>query len=221
MTSKRILLIKPQSKRNGLFLLVLGLVFMLICFMLNMAYWHLFKLQLTVLMLASFIVVLIGYFKNNEPQISYKLTPETLKYYHRRGQWQLNWSNVLRIGEVNADILGARVRLPYIGIRLTSLESLAQSIPPRLANKLIHEQQELVKLAVKNSQLTLVQGAIHFDGYKFKGQLIKGPVGAWLHQSDNLAIAYGYHLYLPEDSFDRDLDQFLSLLKSCHKYSAK
>ncbi|WOH38279.1 DUF2982 domain-containing protein [Thalassotalea fonticola] len=173
------------------------------------------------LMLASFIVVLIGYFKNNEPKISYELTPKTIKFNHRRGQWQIYWLNVIRIGEVYADIQGERVRLPYLGIRLASIEPLAKSIPPRLANKLIHEQKELVRLAVKNLRLTIEQGAIHFDGFKTKEQLIKGPVGAWLHQSDNLALAYGYHLYLPEDSFDRDIAQFLSLLKSCHTYSAK
>ncbi|WNC70654.1 DUF2982 domain-containing protein [Thalassotalea psychrophila] len=189
--------------------------------MLNLAYWHFFKLQLTALMLASFIVVLIGYFKHNEPNISYELTPKTIKYHHRRGQWQINWADVTRIGEVKADIQGENVLLPYIGIKLSSLEALAKSVAPRLANKLIHEQQELIKLAVKNSQLTMAQGTIHFDGFNIKDKLLTGPVGAWLQQSTNLDIAYGYHVYLPEDSLDRDKEQFLSLLKQCHVYSSQ
>jgi len=221
MDNKSTLIIKPKSKRNGLFILILGLIFMFICFMLNLAYWHLFKLQLTALMLASFIVVLIGYFKNSEPNVSYELTPQTIKYHHRRGEWQINWTDIIRIGGISADIHGEKVRLPYIGIRLSSLESLAKSVPPRLANKLIHEQQELVKLAVKSSQLSVEQGTLSFSEYKTNFKLFKGPVAAWLHQSENLALAYGYHLYLPEDSFDRNQQEFLSLLKQCHTYSAQ
>ncbi|WNC70204.1 DUF2982 domain-containing protein [Thalassotalea nanhaiensis] len=221
MDNKNTLIIKPNSKRNGLFLLTLGLILMLICFMLNLAYWHLFKLQLTALMLASFIVVLIGYFKHSEPSISYKITPQTITYYHRRGKWQINWSDIIRVGVISSEIQGERVRLPYIGIKLTSLEPLATTVTPRLANKLLHEQQELCKLAVQNSQLTIAQAAIHFDGFKTKGSLLKGPVGAWLHQSKNLNLAYGYHVYLPEGSFDRDTDQFVGLLKQCHAYSSQ
>lgn len=221
MDNKTSLIIKPKSKRNGLFLLILGLIFMLICFMLNLAYWHVFKLQLTALMLASFIIVLIGYFKHSEPNISYELTPQIIKYHHRRGEWQINWSDIIRIGEVNAGIQGEKIRLPYLGIRLTSLEPLAKSITPRLANKLIHEQQELIKLAVQNSQLTVQQGAISFSEYKTNFKLFKGPVAAWLQQSENLALAYGYHLYIPEDSFDRSQKEFLSLLKQCQTYSSQ
>ncbi|WP_413702166.1 DUF2982 domain-containing protein [Psychromonas sp. KJ10-10] len=35
-----------------------------------------------------------------------------------------------------------------------------------------------------------------------------------MHRSEQLAKAYGYHLYLPESSLDRDLNHFLELLKS-------
>ena len=125
---------------------------------------------------------------------------------------------MIRIGDIRANVLAEYQHLPYLGIRINSLENIAQSISPRLANKLLHEQQELLLLGVRNQEIDLQNGVINFDPFTLNGVTYKGPVAAWLYRTELLQKAYGYHLFLPESSFDRDLIEFLSLLKECHHY---
>ncbi len=176
-------------------------------------------MQLMLLILASFILVLVGVLKYLEPQTSYRITPIGIIYIHRSGQWQLPWQDIIRIADIYIEVNGEYLQLPYIGIKLKSLENIARSISPRLANKLLHEQKELIFLAVKTEQIKLKRGLINFEPYQLNGVTYKGPVAAWLYRSEQLATAYGYHLYLPESSFDRDLPGFLSLLKRCLDYT--
>lgn len=217
-TAQKIIKIKPKSKRNRLFLLCLGCLLLLGCLVLNQLFWHEYKIQLTLTMFASFMVLLLAIVKYLEPEISYFITPERIVYQHRNGQWRLPWQDIIRIGDINVDVFGEYKQLPYLGIRLNNLESIAQSISPRLANKLIHEQQDLLLLAIKNHEINIEDGVINFEPFHLNGSTYKGPVAAWLYRTEQLATAYGYHLYLPENSFDRDLLDFLSLLKKCQNY---
>lgn len=165
------------------------------------------------------MVLFVGLLKYLEPPVSYFITPESITYYHRSGHWHLPWQDIVRIGYIRADVQGEHIQLPYLGIKVHNLENIAQTVSPRLANKLIHEQQELLLLALKNQEIDLHNGVINFAPFNLNGVIYKGPVAAWLYRTELLHKAYGYHLFLPESSFDRGLTAFLSLLKECFNYT--
>ena len=141
-----------------------------------------------------------------------------IEYCHLNGKWTLRWQDIIRFGEIKADVRGEHTQLPYLGIKLNNLELFAKNISPRLANKLIHEQQELIVLAIINKEISAEEDLINFEPYTLNDVIYKGPIAAWLHRCEQLAKAYGYHLYLPESSLDRDIKHFLRLLKECHHY---
>ncbi|ABM02671.1 conserved hypothetical protein [Psychromonas ingrahamii 37] len=216
--AQRVIQVKPNSKHNRLFLLCLGSLLLCVCLLLNLVFWDDYRLPLIFIMSASFIMLFVALLKFLEPPISYFITPEIISYYHFNGHWHLPWQDILRIGDIPADIRGQHVKLPYLGIKLNSLANIAQTISPRLANKLLHEQLELLMLAVKNREIDLPEDLINFEPFELNGVTYKGPIAAWLYRTEELSKAYGYHLYLPINSFDRESMEFLGLLKECHHY---
>ena len=201
--------------------MVLGGVLILFSMFLNLLYWDEYKIQLMMIFLACSIVFLAGILKHSEPDVSYKLTRQQLYFYHRNGQWLLNWQDIVRIGQPSANNIFERIQLPYIGIKLKDIALIADNISPRLANKLIHEQRELLILAARNNEIKLESGLISFEPFTLNKKIYKGPIAAWLFRTEQLNQVYGYHLFLPQTSFDRDISQFLTLLKQCKAYSNK
>lgn len=210
--------IRPNSKRHHLFLIVLGCLLLMVSFFINMIFWQDYRPQLIFLMFASFIVLLIGYMKFTEPNISYQLTKKHINFIHRTGNWQVRWQDIIRIGDVKTVVGVEYVQLPYLGVKLNTLEYIAENMSPRLANKLIHEQQELLVLAVKNNEIVLDNGMISFEPFNLNGHVYKGPIAAWLFRTEQLVKIYGYHLFLSDNGFDRDKDEFLTLLKNCKNH---
>lgn len=208
-----------MSKRNGLSLLALGLILMLITVMASLWFWPTFKLQMIFVILVNIIVILIGLVKVLEPKISYKLTPKNVLYIHKHGYWQIFWTDIIRIGKVNSSVGLTQQELPFLGIKLTNLHYIAEHITPRLANRLLHEQNVLRQLIMTTGNDTQDTTVISFEPYELNGKCYKGPIAAWLFRSEQLARHYGYHLYLPIDSFDRTSDEFLSLLRECWQYT--
>ena len=211
--------IKPQSKRHHLFILVLGAVLLMFNFVLNAYFWQEYRLPLMVMMFACCILLFVGFSKYTEPNTSYRLTRENIHFIHRHGQWQLPWIDVIRIGTLNTVVGNEYTQLPYLGIRLKSLDNIADSISPRLANRLIHEQQELLVLAAHNKDVILENGLINFSPFQLNKKLYKGPIAGWLYRTEQLASIYGYHLFLPISGFDRELDEFLLLLNQCKNHA--
>ena len=218
-TTDRIITIHPNSKRHALTFIWLGCISLFIFWFVSLFLWQTFKIQLIFLISATLLIVLIGILKFLEPGTSFFITPETIVYCHRNGQWKLPWQDIIRFGALKADVRGEHIQLPYVGIKLNNLDHIAKSISPRLANKLIHEQQELLILAIANKEVNFEDSLINFEPYTLNEVIYKGPIAAWLHRSEQLAKAYGYHLYLPESSLDRNLNNFLKLLKKCHHYT--
>lgn len=71
-----------------------------------------------------------------------------------------------------------------------------------------------------NNLLTLEQAQMNFSPYQTSSnETIKGPLAGFLHHSQVLYTAFGYHLFIPENSTDRDLDAFCQLLKRCKRSS--
>jgi len=211
--------IKPKSKNNGLFLICLGVILIFVSMFINLLYWDEYKIQLMLLFLTCSIVLLTGFLKYSEPEISYKLTRQQLYFHHRNGNWELKWESIVRFGQPSANTIFERIDLPYIGIKLKDIAFIADNISPRLANKLIHEQRELLILAARNNEIKLESGLISFDPFTLKNKVYKGPIAAWLFRTEQLNQVYGYHLYLPDSGFDRELADFLKLLKQCKEYA--
>lgn len=213
------LLIKPKSKNHAGFLILLGVCSLLISFLLNSIFWHEYKFQLMLIMFACSIILLTGLLKKSEPETSFKLTREYIHFFHRNGEWSVKWNKITRIGQPTANTLFEKINLPYVGIKLKDITFIADNISPRLANKLIHEQRELLILAARNNEIKLESGLISFEPFILNSKVYKGPTAAWLFRTEQLVSIYGYHLYLPETSFDRELHDFMNLLNNCKQHS--
>lgn len=219
MQSEDEITITPQSKNHAQFLMVLGFCLLCCSLLITSFFWSDYKFQLMVPLFASIIIFVIGLLKHTEPQTSYILTRKYCNFVHRNGFWRIKWNNIVRIGSLTSIVKSDRIQLPYIGVKLKNIEDIAENISPRLANRLIHEQKELLILAAKNHEIHLDNGLISFDPFILNGKTYKGPIAAWLFRTEQLNQAYGYHLYLPETSFDRTLSEFLCFLKRCKDHS--
>jgi len=217
-TVNRVIKVHPNSKRNALTLICLGCTLIFIFWIISLFLWQAIKIQLILLICISLMIAFIGLLKYLEPETSFFITPKMIEYCHLNGKWTLPWQDIIRFGEVKADVRGQHTQLPYLGIKLNNLEHLAKNISPRLANKLIHEQQELIVLAIINKEISAEEDLINFEPFTLNEVIYKGPIAGWLHRTEQLAKAYGYHLYLPKSSLDRDINHFLTLLKECHHY---
>ena len=208
--------IKAQANHHAIFLILTGWILLLATLLVSQYYWHALRLVLMFLILVSLVFMVTGLAKYLQPKFSYQLTPKKLEYRHIHGKWKLAWQQIQAINPIR-EVYGLNtIDLPYIGIRLVNLEVLAQQISPRLANRLIHEQQPLIKFAFVQQSLSLEQVQINFSPFTLQsGLTISGPIGSFLHHCQSLKSALGYHLYLPETTMDRELNDFHKLLKQC------
>lgn len=214
--------IKAQSNHHAVFLMLMALVLFVTTLIISQNYWRQIQLVLTFIYLAELVIFITGLAKYLQPKHSLCLTPSSLKYQHNYGHWQLDWQNVQRISLIHGTLGLTQIRLPYIGIRLLQLATLANKISPRLANRLIHEQRPLLAFAIRLEFITLEQSQLNFTEFVLpSGEVLKGPLAAFFHHSSVLEKALGYHLFLPETALDRELDEFCLLLNQCMKSSVK
>jgi len=214
--------IKAQSNHHALFLMLVALIITLATLVFSQGYWRQFHLVIIFIYLCSLVIFITGLAKYLEPKYSLCLNPAGIKYQHRYGHWIIDWQQIQRISLINETSGLATIQLPYIGIRLINLSTLADQISPRLANRLIHEQKPLVAFAVSQNLLPLEQGLLSFDPFVLSsGEKLTGPLAAFLHHSTALRQALGYHLFIPETAIDRDLNEFCTLLTQCMRSSTE
>ena len=212
--------IKAQANQHAFFLMLLAIVIFLITLSVSQFYWHSHHLVLIFIYLIAIVVMLTGLLKRFEPRVSVQLTPQKIQYNHRHGKWNLNWQQIQAINTITEVVGLSSVTLPYVGIRLENIDTLAEQISPRLANRLIHEQRPLLSFAVRQRLLSIEETPLNFEPFTLRsGKIIKGPKAAFLHHCQTLKNALGYHLYIPEQSMDRELEAFCQLLKQCQHYS--
>jgi hypothetical protein len=215
------IIIKPIAKHNRIFLCVFGALLLLITILSAQYFWQMFRLSHIFMILLSLVIILIGVVKLFEPAVSLYLTPSKIIFNHRYGHWHLTWQDIQNINLVSEVVGLQREELPYVGIRLVHIDRVAKNISVRLANRLIHQQKGLIVYSVLHQLMTIEQAQINFEPFSLpNGEVIKGPIAAFLHQTEQLSHAFGYHLFLPADSFDRSIDEFVSLLKQCKKASS-
>jgi hypothetical protein len=214
------IIIKPIAKHNRIFLCLSGALLLCITLLSAQFYWHLYKIAYIFVVLLSIVIMFIGVLKIFEPAVSLYFTPEKIKFNHRYGSWQLTWADIQNINQVSEVVGLDREELPYIGLRLVHIDRIAKNISIRLANRLIHQQKGLIVYSVLHQLMTIEQAQINFEPFILSnGEHVKGPIAAFLHQCEQLSQAFGYHLYLPADSFDRDINAFEHLLKACKRAS--
>ena len=213
--------IKAKANQHAFFLILLAVIIFTITLIVSQQYWRSHHLILVFIYLLALVIMFTGLLKRTEPKVSFQISPQCIHYHHRQGKWMLNWRQIQNINTINEVVGLSTVTLPYIGIRLQNLDTLAEQISPRLANRLIHEQRPLLSFSVMQRLLSLEETQINFTPFILKsGKIIKGPLAAFLHHCLILHKGLGYHLYIPESSTDRDIDDFCQLLKQCHYYSA-
>ncbi|PKG86465.1 DUF2982 domain-containing protein [Colwellia sp. 75C3] len=214
--------IKAQSNHHALFLMLTAFIIAFTTFVFSQGYWRQFQLVIIFIYLCALVIFITGLAKYLEPQYSLCLSPKSIKYQHRYGQWKIEWPEIQRISLINETFGFTKIQLPYIGIRLIQLSSLAHQISPRLANRLIHEQKPLLAFAIKMDFLTIEQSILNFEPFILpSGEVLKGPLAAFLHHCTVLHKALGYHLFLPETAIDRELNEFCTLLTQCMKSSTE
>lgn len=216
--------IKPIANYHGLFLITLGaillIVFVTIGYQFNHSELAQYRLALLFLTLVSLVIIFIGVVKKIEPEYAYVLAPEFISYQHKYGHWKIAWCDIQSIDNIKLHSGLMFKHLPYIGIKLTPETYLEKMISPRLASRLIHEQRPLMLNAITNQLLPFEQAQINFSPFiNTQNEETKGPIAAFMHHSNALQQAYGFHLYLPVSSFDRPSEEFLQLLKSCQAYA--
>lgn len=216
MNSLPFINIKAKANHHGAFLMLLAVIIFITALIASQYYWRSDRLILIFIYLLALIIMFTGLLKRTEPKVSFQLTPQHIQYNHRHGKWTLNWQQIHSINTIKEVVGFTAIELPYIGIRLKNIDILAEQISPRLANRLIHEQRPLISFSVMSNLLSLEETQLNFNPFILEsGKIIKGPLAAFLHHSQTLQKAVGYHLYIPESSSDREIGDFCQLLKQC------
>lgn len=217
-TPSAVINIKAQGNHHALFLMLVALVIFILTFIFSESYWQQYRLVLIFIYLVALVTFITGLSKYLQPKYSLVLTPKAITYQHSNGQWQVTWRQIQAITLLKETLGLEQIKLPYIGIRLKDLDFLSKSISPRLANRLIHEQRPLIAFAISQGLLTFEQGQLNLQGFTLaSGEIIKGPLAAFLHHCIALNTAFGCHLFIPETATDRELDNFHLLLNQCMK----
>lgn len=206
-------LIKSPARRNKLFSLLAGLV--LCCASALFGYWWPeFHLYLVLGYLVGILLIFISLLKYYEPSYSLALTPDKLIYIHRHGQWSIDWQDIVLVTQPSVSYGLERRYIPYLGIKLRDVSGVAASVSPRLANRQIHEQRDILILACQQELITVEQASLNFSPYRLNDTTkITGPIAAWLHQIKVLHSAYGCDLFIPVTSFSQPPEQMISLFK--------
>jgi len=128
--------IKAKANQHGFFLILLAVVFFIITLIISQYYLSSYRLVLICVYILAIIIMFTVLLKRSEPRFSFELTPKRIQYYHRHGNWWLNWQQIQNIQTIK-EVVGLKtVPLPYVGIMLKNIDDLAQQISLRLANRL-------------------------------------------------------------------------------------
>jgi len=94
--------------------------------------------------LLTIVACFVGIKKLSAPVVLAETTDEGLIYYHTYGAWMVRWEDIGQVQQI--EIHGRE--LAWIGVRLTHYDALLQSIPLRLAVRLLIEQRSVLIAAV-------------------------------------------------------------------------
>ncbi|WP_218309218.1 DUF2982 domain-containing protein [Alteromonas antoniana] len=213
--------IRATSKRNGITSIVIGIAGLLIS-----ALWLTFApdwlfLAGIFITSASLVALLIGWFKLREPEHSIEITPQSITYNHRLGNWNLDWDNVQRIDCPRVRHGLDHVDLEAIGFRIKDYTPFLRSVSPRLATHLLMEQRPLL---LQNRDENCATGSCYeqsvFDDKHFKlsdGEVLTGIKAMLANRMTQLRERLGFDVFISATELDRTPGEFSSLMKECQE----
>ncbi|RUO62540.1 DUF2982 domain-containing protein [Pseudidiomarina insulisalsae] len=218
--------VHPGARRDALTFCVTGVLIFTATMFLYLAEYELPEAAWALLYIAAAALFFLGIAKLMEPPVSLIITPEEIRYDHRRGQWHFDWDNLLRF-----DIPRARrgmdfEELPYLGFRLNNIEPVLDTISPRLAVYLVSEQRHLLSAALRRESGEINDYTPYYDipnYYKApSGKVYHGVQAMFAVRTAQLRELLGYDLYVPASALDRPLDEFCQWLRDVkeHRQSA-
>ncbi len=209
--------IKPMSRHNGWTLTLVGLVLMPVLLLIN--YWLDGQGQLVVifLFLVGLVMTVLGILKLREPVYSFSLSADTLHFHHKIGGWSLHWSNIIRVDQPRLHSGLDLVALPYIGVKIRDYDEFLPLMSPRLVVHLLTEQRPLLAMALRHGAVSRhhLQDWLVEDGeYRSAGGRHYHGLAAMLgHRMTHLRELYGYDLLIHESNLDREVPEFIALLR--------
>jgi len=210
-------IIKSPARHYKQFFVVIGAVLLLVG-IIGQSQWQGFTMQFSILCLGALSLIVIGIVKHFEPAISLKFDKKTLQYFHRYGQWTLQWNNISRVHIPVFNYALEQRNISYIGIKINDLEALVDQFSPRLASRIIHEHRDILALAISQGEVKSSQVQINFNAYKFpSGYQVTGPMAACLYQMEMLERVYGAHLFIPFSGFSEPPQDVVAALNAIRK----
>ncbi|RUO29653.1 DUF2982 domain-containing protein [Aliidiomarina soli] len=210
--------IRPHTKRNGSFYLLLGagglLLIALVHGQTELIPWP------VRLCLASFclITMALGIGKLVEPDTSLEITPDKIHYIHIRGRWTLAWDDIVRYNVPTVQYGAKRQSLAFLGIRLRHYDAFLQQLSPRLAVHLLHQQRALMTQAIRSEMPPHRQYTDYFEVPDYfvseTGKRYSGVLATFAVRMQLMRELLGYDLYIPQNAFDRPLLDFVAHLKA-------
>lgn len=215
------ILIRAASKRNGMTSVFVGAVALLVAiamFKLLPEDTHIIAIFMTSLAIVAF---LIGWFKVREPAHSLMLDKQHIHYLHRKGHWQLSWNNIQRVDIPRVTNGIDQTELMLIGLRIKHYQPLLQAISPRLATHIMMEQRPLL---LQSQSENCQSGSCYSDDLieedRFKdedGTVYTGVKAMFANRMNKLRQRLGYDLFINASELDREVNEFVSLLRDCHR----
>lgn len=211
--------IKSSSATNGMTTMLIGVGFLAagaICLILLP---DLFFLVGVLLLSASIIAFVMGFFKLKEPKVSLSISKHQLIYHHRRGHWQIDWDNIQRFDVPRVHRGLEHIDLEMVGIRLRSRDVFLDNISPRLITHLLMEQRPLVAQAESGKCASgRCYGDDLIEDQKYKradGTLLTGVMAMFANRMKRLQEGLGYDIFISANELDRTPNEFVLLLQNC------
>lgn len=215
--------ISSQAKRNVIVSVILGLVGMCLASIIFTSLASSLYLVGIFLSSASIVAWLIAWFKYREPQFSFLLTRTSILYIHRRGQWQLDWSNIQRL-DVPRVSHGLELRsLDMVAIKIKDYSVFLAKVSPRLMSNILMEQRPLLFQEMPPST-DCATGSCYSDDILehdyFKdsnGKEYRGIQAMFANRMSKLRARLGYDIFVAGSELDRPEQEFVDLLRQCQQ----
>lgn len=209
--------IRPHTKRNGGSYVLLALVVVL-----TMAFTHSqviplpWPLRLSLICFAL-ITVTLGVAKLFEPSTSLEITPQSIRYLHFKGSWQLPWDDIVRFDIPTIQRGLKRQPIPFLGFRLREYDRLLAQISPRLAVHMMNDQRSLLATAIRSEKPANRQYTDYFEVPDIftsdSGQVYRGVIATFAMRMVHMRELLGYDILISQNAFDRPLEDFQQYLR--------
>lgn len=162
--------------------------------------------------LLTAVAAFVGIKKLTAPVILVEATAEALIYHHPRGSWRLPWQQVAHVQQI--ELQGRE--LAWIGVRLHNYDELLETIPLRLAVRLLIEQRAVLIAAAGGACPTgRCAGDFLADATEFRTplRLYKGVQAMFGQRMANLRQLLQTDLLIPADIKDcsaREFSQYIN-----------